>query len=84
MREVKREIKKCDRRMQMNKCVKAPLIAEVEKRGGSWLALWDTALHLGSCHATGLQHLSRTLVSGQNHVLFVITSLLESASSNTF
>ena len=38
--------------------IKAPLfIAEFEKRGGSWLALY-TALHLGLC---GLQFLSRTL-----------------------
>ena len=26
--------------------VKAPLIAELVKRGGSWPALWDAALHL--------------------------------------
>ena len=36
MREVKREIKKCDRKLQMNICiVKAHQIAEVEKLGGS-------------------------------------------------
>ena len=40
---------------------KAPLIADVCKRGGAWPALWDTARHLGSRHTLGLQYLTRLL-----------------------
>ena len=51
-----------DRELQMERCaVKAPLLAEVVERGGSWPALWDAALHLGSWHTTSFQSLSRML-----------------------
>ena len=42
--------------------MKPPHLVEVVKRGGSWPALWDVALHLGSSrHTAGLQHLTRIL-----------------------
>ena len=39
--------------------MKAPLIAEVEERGG-WARLWDTTLNFGVQHTRGLQMLSYT------------------------
>ena len=60
--DLKKEIRGRDREIQMERCtVKAPLIAEVVERGGSWPSLWDAALHLGSRHTTGFQSLSRIL-----------------------
>ena len=62
--ELKKEIRGRDREfvVQIERCtVKAPLIAEVVKQGGSWPSVWDAALHLGSQHTTGFQSLSRIL-----------------------
>ena len=36
-------------------------LVEVVKGGGSWPTLWDMALHLGSRHIAGLQHVTRIL-----------------------
>ena len=59
---IKKAVLKADKDLLFNLCsVKAPLIAEVVKRGGSWPALWDTVRHLGSRHTSGLQHLSRMI-----------------------
>ena len=62
MREIKRVVRQADRVRQLEKCTeRAPLIAEVVCRGGSWMRLWDAALHLGTRHTDGLQALSRML-----------------------
>ena len=51
-----------DEKLMLATCdSKAPLIADVCKRGGAWPALWDTARHLGSRHTLGLQYLTRLL-----------------------
>ena len=64
MADVRKEIRKRDKeKMQLERCaVKTSHLTEVVKRGGSWPALWDVALHLGSSrHTAGLQHLMRIL-----------------------
>jgi len=41
--------------------LKAPLIAQVVKAGGSWPKLWDSAHHLDTKHLKGLQNLTRLM-----------------------
>ena len=77
MQEIKRVVRQTDRATQREKCTeRAPLIAEVVCRGGSWMRLWDAALHLGTRHTEGLQALSRMLVhhtvEDPSHVLCVM------------
>ena len=48
--------------MTLERCSeKAPAVAQVVECGGSWCKLWDTTLHLGTRHTTGLQALSKVL-----------------------
>ena len=62
VQDIKKEVLLADTTMLLDLCtMKSPLIAEVVNLGGSRPALWDTVTHLGSCHTTGLQHLSRML-----------------------
>lgn len=62
LREVKEVFKRVDKERCLERCSeKAPVIAEVAKRGGSWSRLWDTTLFLGTRHTAGLQALSRLL-----------------------
>ena len=60
--DVKRTIRRIDKDKCLLKCCeKAPTIAEVTRRGGSWPKLWDASLHLGTRHSVGLQKLSRLM-----------------------
>ena len=62
VQDIKKNVLQADKALLLDRCLaKAPLIAEVVKRGGSWPALWDSVRHAGSRHTTGLQHLSRLL-----------------------
>ena len=62
MADVRKEIRKRDKETHLERrAVKTPHLVEIVKRGGSWPALWDVALHLGSRHTAGLQHLMRIL-----------------------
>ena len=55
-------IRKRDKARLVRKCTtKAPLIVEVNRRGGHWRATWDSVLQCGSRHTTGLQFLTRIL-----------------------
>ena len=56
MDEVKRVVKQADGVRRLEKCAdRAPLIAEVVNRGGSWIKLWDATLHLGTRHTDGFR-----------------------------
>ena len=60
--ELKKEIKKRDKKRLLEKCsVKAPLLVEINQKGGNWPAIWDAALHCGSRHTIGLQFFTRIL-----------------------
>ena len=62
MSELKKEIRRCDRERLSGRCAKkAPLLVEVNKSGGHWVALWDAVLHRGQRHTMGLQYLTRIL-----------------------
>ena len=62
LREMKNDIRKRDKARLVRKCTtKAPLIVEVNRRGGHWRAIWDSVLQCGSIHTTGLQFLTRIL-----------------------
>lgn len=62
IRKMKKVLRKIDIKKNIEKCsVKAPAIADVIKCGGSWCKLWDSTLHMGTRHTTGLQALSRVL-----------------------
>ena len=61
-RIIKRNIREMDRHILVQKCsIKSQYIAGVVNRGGSWPKLWDSALHLGSRHTSGLQNLSKLM-----------------------
>ena len=67
MADVRKEIRKREKEIQLKRCaVKNPHLTEVVKRGGSWPALWNVALHHGSRHTAGLQHLTRILAHHAN------------------
>ena len=56
MSELKKEIRRCDRERLSGRCAKkAPLLVEVNRSGGHWVALWDAVLHRGQRHTMGLQ-----------------------------
>ena len=56
---MKNDIRKRDKARLVRKCTnKAPLIVEVNRRGGHWCAIWDSVLQCGSRHTTGLQLLA--------------------------
>ena len=77
-RDVKRTIRKIDKDKCLLKCCeKAPTIAEVTRRGGSWPKLWDASLHLGMRHSVGLQKLSRLMAHhvGHTHAPSVINKI---------
>ena len=62
MKSVKKVLRKVDSKMTLERCSeKAPAVAQVVECGGSWCKLWDTTLHLGTRHTTGLQALSKVL-----------------------
>ena len=59
---IKRNIRDMDRHIVVQKCSnKSRYIAGVVNRGGNWPKLWDSALHLGSRHTSGLCNLSRLM-----------------------
>ena len=61
-REMKNIIQSLDKEATLEKCTsKAPPIAQVVIKGGSWSRLWDCASHLGSRHLRGLQNLTRLM-----------------------
>ena len=58
-RVIKKSIREVDREKLVQKCYRTSLTTVgVIDRGGSWPKLWDSALHLGSRHTTGLRNLS--------------------------
>ena len=61
-REMKSIIQSLDKEVTIEKCTsKAPPIAQVVIKGGSWPRLWDYASHLDSRHLRGLQNLTRLM-----------------------
>ena len=59
--EVKKELRRLDRTLLLEKCdVTYPIIADIERKVG-WRHLWETALDLGFRHTRGLQALSRLM-----------------------
>ena len=51
VKEMQKVVCNIDREKSFSRCVeKAPYIAEITSRGGSWTKIWDSALHLGSKH----------------------------------
>ena len=68
-KEIQKVVCSIDREKSFSRCVeKAPYIAEITSRGGSWTKIWDSALHLGSKHLRGLQNLARLMAHHGNGI----------------
>ena len=72
VKEIQKVVCIIDREKSFSRCVeKAPYIAEITSRGGSWTKIWDSALHLGSKHLRGLQNLARLMAHHGNGIKHV-------------